>query len=82
VDAQLTGAEDHLNVEPARVPGDLIRGSGLVKWKWKRAVGLVNGGRARGSDDASAPPAPVDNPQHDLNVPMVNADPLLDREGS
>jgi hypothetical protein len=24
VDAQLTGAEDLLNVEPARVPGDLI----------------------------------------------------------
>jgi hypothetical protein len=29
-DAQLTGAEDLLNEELARVPGDLIQGSGLV----------------------------------------------------
>jgi hypothetical protein len=67
-------------VEPARVPGGLIQGSGLVNGS-ENAVGLVNGGSARGSDEASAPPAPVDNPQHDLNVPMVNADPLLNREG-
>jgi hypothetical protein len=30
MDAQLTGAEDLFNVEHARVPGDLIQGSGLV----------------------------------------------------
>jgi hypothetical protein len=81
VDAQLTGAEDLLNVEHARVPGDLIQGSGLVNGSGN-AVGLVNGGgSARGSDEASAPPAPVDNPQHDLNAPTINADPLQDREG-
>jgi hypothetical protein len=81
VDAQLTGAEDLLNGEPARVPGDLIQGSGLVNGSGN-VVGLVNGGSARGSDEASAPPAgPGYNAQHDLNVPMGNADPLLDREG-
>jgi hypothetical protein len=80
VDAQLTGAEDLLNGEPARIPGDLIQGSGLANGS-DNAVGLVNGGTARGSDEASTPPAPGDNPQHDLNVPMENADPLLDREG-
>jgi hypothetical protein len=80
VDAQLTGAEDLLNVEPARVPGDLIQGSGLVNGSGN-VVGLVNGGSARGSDEASAPPAPGYDPQHDLNVPMENADSLLDREG-
>jgi hypothetical protein len=57
VDAQLTGAEDLLNGEPTRVPGDLIQGSGLVNGSGN-AVGLVNGGSARGSDEASAPPAP------------------------
>jgi hypothetical protein len=61
VDAQLTGAEDLLNGEPARVPGDLIQGSGLMNGSGN-AVGLVNGGSARGSDEASAPPAPGDNP--------------------
>jgi hypothetical protein len=80
VDAQLTGAEDLLNGKPARVPGDLIQGSGLVNGSGN-AVGLVDGGSARGSDEASAPPAPGDNPQHELNVPMGNADSLLDREG-
>jgi hypothetical protein len=81
VDAQLTGAEDLLNGEgPARVPGDLIQGSGLANGSGN-AFGLVNGVSARGSDEVSALPAPGDNPQHDLNVPMGNADPLLDREG-
>jgi propanediol dehydratase large subunit len=48
VDAQLTGAEDLLNVEPARVSGDLIQGSGLVNGSGN-AVGSVNGrGSARG----------------------------------
>jgi hypothetical protein len=81
VDAQLTGAKDLLNVEPARVPGDLIQACGLVNGSGI-AVGLVNGrGSARGSDEASAPPAPVDNPQQGLNAPTLNADPLQDREG-
>jgi hypothetical protein len=79
--AQLTGAKDLLDKEHARVPGDLIQGSGLVNGSGN-AVGLINdGGSARGSDEASAPPAPVDNPQHDLNAPTINADPLQDREG-
>jgi hypothetical protein len=81
VDTQLTGAEDLLNVEHAHVPGDLIQGSGLVNGSGN-AIGLVNGGgSARGSDEASAPPAPVDNPLHDLNAPTINADPLQDGEG-
>jgi hypothetical protein len=79
VEAQLTGAEDLLNNELARVPGNLIQGSGLVNGSGN-AVGLINGGgSARGSDEASAPPAPVDNPQNDLNAPTIN-DPLQDRE--
>jgi hypothetical protein len=87
VDARLTGAEDLLNVEPARAPGDLIQGSGLVNGSGN-AVGLeVNGGEiARGSDEASAPPAPVDNLQEDIYGPTLNADPpplpsVQDREG-
>jgi hypothetical protein len=60
VDAQLTGAENLLNGEPVRVPGDLIQGIGLANGSGN-AVGLVNGGRARGSDEASAPPAPENN---------------------
>jgi hypothetical protein len=43
VDAQLTGAEDLLNVEHAHVPEDIIQGSGLVNGSGN-AVGLVNGG--------------------------------------
>jgi hypothetical protein len=80
VDAQLTGAEDLLNGEHARVPGDSIQGSGLANGSGN-TIELANGGSARGSDEASAPPAPGDYPQHDLNVPMENANPLLDREG-
>jgi hypothetical protein len=81
VEAQLTGVEDLLNNEPARVPGDVIQGSGLVNGSGN-AIGLINGGRsARGSDEASASPAPVDNPQHDINAPNINADPLQDGEG-
>jgi hypothetical protein len=61
VDAKLTGAEDLLNVGHARVPGDSIQGNGLVNGSGN-AVGLVNGGGSGwGSDEASAPPAPVDN---------------------
>jgi hypothetical protein len=81
VEAQLTGVEDLLNNEPARVPGDLIQGSGLVNGSGN-AVELINGGgSARGSDEASAPPGPVDNSQHDSNAPTISADPLQDREG-
>jgi hypothetical protein len=81
MDAQLTGAEDLLNVEHARVPGDLIQGSGLVNGSGN-AVGLVKGGgSARGSDEASAPPAPVENPQHELNGHVLNADTRQDWEG-
>jgi hypothetical protein len=80
--AQLTGAQNLLNVESARGPRDLIQGSGLVN-ESGNAVALVNGGSAQESDvEASAPPAPVDNPQNDLNVPMVNADSLLGQRRS
>jgi hypothetical protein len=87
-DAQLTRAEDLLNDEPARVPGELIQGSGLVNGSGN-AVGLTNGGgSARGLDEASAPPVPRENrpsPQ-DLNGPAFNdGQPSLpsvqDREG-
>jgi hypothetical protein len=45
-------------------------------------VGLVNGGgSARGSDEASAPPAPAENPRHELNGHVLNADTWQDREG-
>jgi hypothetical protein len=86
VDAQLTGAEDLLNDEPARVPGDLIQGSGLVNGSGN-VVGLVNGGgSACGSDEGSAPPVPGENRPQDLNGPAFNDGqpslPLVqDREG-
>ena len=85
-DAQLTGAEDLLNDEPARVPGDLIQGSGLASGSGN-AVGLVNGGgSARGSDEARAPPVPRENRPQDPNGPTFNdGQPSLpsmqDREG-
>jgi hypothetical protein len=54
------GAEEVL-MERARIPDDLIQGSGLVD-DANREEGLVNGsGSARASDEASAPPAPVKN---------------------
>jgi hypothetical protein len=56
----MNGAEEVL-MERARVPGDLIQGSGLVN-DANREEGLVNGsGSARASDEASAPPAPAEN---------------------
>jgi hypothetical protein len=62
-------------MERARVPGDLIQGSGLVN-DANCEEGLVNGsGSARASDEASAPPAPVENAQPEPNGPMLNVFP-------
>jgi hypothetical protein len=62
-------------MERARVPGDLIQGSGLVN-DANREEGLANGsGSARASDEASAPPARVENAQPESNGPMVNVFP-------
>jgi hypothetical protein len=74
-EAQMTGAEEVLR-ERARVPGDLIQGSGLVN-DANREEGLVNGsGSARASDEASASPAPgVENAQPEPNGPMLNVFP-------
>jgi hypothetical protein len=69
-EVQMNGAEDVL-MERARVPGDLIQGSWLVK-DANREEGLVNGsGSARASDEASAPPAPVENAQLEPNGPIM-----------
>jgi hypothetical protein len=68
-EVQMNGAEDVL-MERARVRGDLIQGSGLVN-DANGGEGLVNGtGSARASDEASAPPAPVENAQPEPNGPM------------
>jgi hypothetical protein len=68
---QMNGAEEVL-MERARVPGDFIQGSGLVN-DANREEELVNGsGSARASDEASAPPAPVENAQPEPNGPMLN----------
>jgi hypothetical protein len=73
-DVQMNEAEEVL-MERARVPGDLIQGSGLVN-DANREEGLVNGsGSARASDKASAPPAPVENAQREPNGPMLNVYP-------
>jgi hypothetical protein len=73
-DVQMNGAEEVL-MERARVPGDLIQGSGLVN-DANREEGLVNGsGSACASDEASAPPAPVKNAQPGPNGPMLNVFP-------
>jgi hypothetical protein len=73
-DVQMNGAEEVL-MERARVPGDLIQGSGLVN-DANCEEGLVNGsGSARASDEASAPPAPVENAQPEPTGPMLNVFP-------
>jgi hypothetical protein len=75
-DVQMNGAEEVL-MERARISGDLIQGSGLVNTA-NREEGLVNGsGSARASDEASAPPAPVENAQPEPNGPMLNSFPSL-----
>jgi hypothetical protein len=73
-EVHMNGAEEVL-MERARVPGDVIQGSGLVN-DANREEGLVNGsGSARASDEASAPPAPVENAQPEPNGPMLNVFP-------
>jgi hypothetical protein len=73
-DVQMNGAEE-VFMERTRVPGDLIQGSGLVN-DANREEGLVNGsGSARASDEASAPPVPVENAQPGPNGPMLNVFP-------
>jgi hypothetical protein len=70
----MNGAEEVL-MERARVLGDLIQGSGLVN-DANREEGLVNGsGSAHASDEASAPPAPVENAQPEPNGSMLNVFP-------
>jgi hypothetical protein len=59
-EAQTAGVEEAL-MERARVLGEFIQGSGLVNGSGYDR-GLVNGsGSARTSDEASAPPAPLEN---------------------
>jgi hypothetical protein len=55
-------------MERARMPGDLIQGSGLVNGSGHEEA-LVNGsGSARASNEASAPPAPMENAQQDVTI--------------
>jgi hypothetical protein len=62
-EAQMNGVEEVLR-ERARVPSDLIQGSGLVN-DVNREETLVNGsGSARASDEASAPPCNDRGPYH------------------
>jgi hypothetical protein len=73
-EVQMNGAEEVL-MERACVPGDLVQGSGLVNGA-NHEEGLVNGsGSARASDEASAPPAPVEIAQPESNGPMLNVFP-------
>jgi hypothetical protein len=73
-EVQMNGAGEVL-MERARVPGDLIQGSGLVHGA-ECEEGLVNGsGSARASDEASALSAPVENAQPEPNGPMLNVFP-------
>jgi hypothetical protein len=73
-EVQMNGVEEVL-MERARVPGDLIQGSGLVN-DANREEGLVNGsGSARALDEAYAPPAPMENAHPEPNGPMLNVFP-------
>jgi hypothetical protein len=76
-EAQVAGTEEVL-MERARVSGDLIQGCGLVNG---HEEGLVTGsGSARASNEASAPPAPVENAQPELDGPTLNVFPSSLRE--